>query len=321
MRTKRFRHLYGPVPSRRLGLSLGVDIVPYKICSFDCIYCQLGRTTELTSVPRPIADKPSIMSELKEWLAAGNTADYITFAGSGEPTLNSELADMINEMLCITDLPVAIITNGSLLSDPDVRHAVMNADVLLPSLDAGTESTFQKVNRPVHGLDLKVVVDGLVRARQEFQGEFWLEVVLVKDLNDTQAELHEMAEIIKKIDPDKVQINTVERPSRSGEVFAVSQDTLNRAVLAFGMRSEIITSKHLNAHASKPDESAVEFILNLLSRRPCTLNDITATTGMHIHEVTKHLRDLMSGGLVAATDQSANPYYYLIDKRRETYVQ
>ena len=229
MTKKDYAHLYGPVPSRRLGRSLGVDIVPFKVCSYDCVYCQLGRTTRLTAEPEELVDADEVMSELERWLAKGNTADYITFAGSGEPTLNSDLGAMISRTRELTDIPSAVITNGALLSDLSVIQGVSEADLIVPSLDAGTEETFRRINRPCEGLTLEMVVEGLRLLRQEFAGAIWLEVMLVRDLNDSDAELAAISAVISGLGPDKVQINTVERPSRSGGVSEVSPETLEKA--------------------------------------------------------------------------------------------
>lgn len=303
-----YRYLYGPVPSRRLGLSLGVDIVPFKVCSYDCIYCQLGRTTHLTVDPAELVDAEAVVSELERWLAEGNTADYITFAGSGEPTLNSDLGEMIERVKQLTEIPIAVITNGSLLSNPRVMDAVSRADVLLPSLDAGTEETLQRVNRPCEGLTFESVVGGLLLLKQEFRGGVWLEVMLVHGMNDSDVELAAIAAIADTMNPDKVQINTVERPSRSGSVSAVSQETLEKACKIFGPVSKVIAHRPVASRAHQLGTSK-DAMLNLLRRRPCRLSDIVLGTGMHIHEAVKILRSLMADGLVESIGQAVDPYY------------
>ncbi|HUV04744.1 MAG TPA: radical SAM protein [Armatimonadota bacterium] len=321
MQAKRFKHLYGPVPSRRLGRSLGVDIVPYKVCSYDCIYCQLGRTTRLTSKPQVLIRTDDVIRELQKWLADGHTADYITFSGSGEPTLNSELDEMVGKASLLTDIPIAVITNGSLLSEPAVRAAVSCADLLLPSLDAGTEEVFSLVNRPADGIRFHEVIEGLERARQEFAGEFWLEVMLVQNLNDSEAELEAMRRIIDRMQPDKVQINTVERPSRSGEALPVSDALLSKACEILGPCSEVIAPGPITTKADHACESAEDALLDLLGRRPCKLLDITAGTNLHLHEAVKHLRRLMSKGLVISIGAATDPYYCLAEHEGEKRIQ
>jgi wyosine [tRNA(Phe)-imidazoG37] synthetase (radical SAM superfamily) len=176
-------HIYGPVPSRRLGRSLGVDIVPAKICTLDCVYCQIGRTTEKSTVRRAFFDVRAVLGELKSRLAGGVDADYITIGGSGEPTLNAQLGLLIDGIRQITDIPVAIITNGTLLYRADVRADCAKADVVIPSLDAADAEAFQAVNRPAPDISIEKLVLGLVQFREEFAGQIWLEVFLVEGVN------------------------------------------------------------------------------------------------------------------------------------------
>lgn len=298
---RHYSYLYGPVPSRRLGLSLGVDIVPYKVCSYDCVYCTLGRTTRLTSAPEQLVRAADVVREIEEWLRQGGTADYITFAGSGEPTLNSELGEMVKATKKLTDTPVAVITNGSLLSDRGVYEAVASADLIVPSLDAGTEEAFRQINRPADDLDLMDVISGLQWMAQGFDGAIWLEVMLVKGINDTDAEMRAIQRIINNIYPDRVQINTVERPSRSGDVEAVDADTLERALSLFGSRSEIILGRTTDPRCIAGNKRSEQAILDMLRRRPCTLEDIASAFGMHTHEVLKHIGHLTARNMIEAT--------------------
>jgi wyosine [tRNA(Phe)-imidazoG37] synthetase (radical SAM superfamily) len=272
----KYRYLYGPVPSRRLGRSLGIDIVPYKVCSYDCIYCQLGRTTKLTSTPERLISATDVIREIEQWLKQGGSADYITFAGSGEPTLNVELGEMIRATKKLTDIPLAVITNGSLLGQPDVSDAVSMADVLLPSLDAGTERTFRAVNRPAPGVSFTGMIEDLVRCAQDFTKDIWLEIMLVEGVNDSEAELRAIREIVRRICPNKLQVNTVERPSRSGDAGRVSDETLSRACEILGARAEIIASGVISPVDDRQWQEIEEELMRVLSRRPCTLDDIVA---------------------------------------------
>ncbi len=304
----KYRHLYGPVPSRRLGRSLGVDIVPFKVCSYDCVYCQLGRTTDLTATPRSLVSASEVMREIEQWLKSGGTADYITYAGSGEPTLNSDLGEMIRATKMLTSIPSAVITNGSLLSEPDTGAAISMADVLLPSLDAGTEDTFQTVNRPDKTLSFAKMTEGLVRTSKEFPGQVWLEVMLVDGLNDSEAELQAMRDIIQRACPNKLQINTVERPSRSGNVKRVSDQTLTRALDILGETAEVVDSSLPEHIDSQQWREVEEELLQLLSRRPCTAGDIATASGHNIHEVGKYLRRLQNRGVIEQIGDT-DPYY------------
>jgi len=303
-----YRYLYGPVPSRRLGRSLGVDIVPYKVCSYDCVYCQLGRTTKLTSAPEQLVSAADVIREIEQWLEQGGTADYITFAGSGEPTLNAELGEMIRATQKLTNIPLAVITNGSLLGDPEIREAILIADVLLPSLDAGTERTFRAVNRPAPSVSFLGMREGLVQTAQEFPGQIWLETMLVEGVNDSEAELHAMYEVVRRVCPDKLQINTVERPSRSGDARRVSEQTLIRACDILGRSAEIIARGVVESADSRQWQQIEDELMRMLSRRPCTLDDCVTVSGSNRHEITKHLQRLAQKGLIEQIVDT-DPYY------------
>lgn len=303
-----YRYLYGPVPSRRLGRSLGIDIVPYKVCSYDCIYCQLGRTTKPTFRPERLVNASDVIREIEQWLQEGGTADYITFAGSGEPTLNAELGEMIRATKKLIDIPLAVITNGSLLGETEVLNAVSNVDVLIPSLDAGMECTFQTINRPAPGISFAGMREGLVTAAQLFAKNIWLEVMLVEGVNDSEAELHAMHNIIRQICPDKVQINTVERPSKSGNAGRVPNETLAKACHILGRSAEMITTGVVASLATEQWQQIENELICMLSRRPCTVDDIVAASGHNIHEIIKHLQRLKQKGLIEQIGDT-DPYY------------
>ena len=308
---REYRHLYGPVPSRRLGLSLGVDVVSLKVCCYDCIYCQLGRTTRLIASPERLVDPGDVIQEIEQWVRQGGTADYITFAGSGEPTLNSGLGEMVSAAKALTSIPVAVITNGALLSMSEVREAVSKADLLLPSLDAGTESVFQAINRPAPGISFVGMTDGLVRTGQEFAGSIWLEIMLVRDVNDSDDELLAIGKIARRMSPDKLQISTVERPSRSGEARAVPEDRLLRAREILGETAEIIASRVVAPEDNSQWRQIEEELMRLLSRRPCTLGDLTSVSGRNAGELAKHLQRLVARGLAEQVGDT-DPYYRIV---------
>jgi len=303
-----YQHLYGPVPSRRLGRSLGVDIVPYKVCSYDCIYCQLGRTTRLTSTPEHLVSAEDIIREIQQWLELGGTADYITFAGSGEPTLNAELGKMIRATSKLTNIPLAVITNGSLLDEQAIRDAISLSDVVIPSLDAGTEYTFRKINRSAPDISFVGMREGLVQTAQEYPGQIWLEIMLVEGINDSDDELYAMREIVRRVCPEKLQINTVERPSKSGDARRVSEDTLIKAQEIFGEKAEIIVNHAVAPTDNQQWRELEEELISLLSRRPCTIGDIVAVSGHNVFEATKYLQRLQTRGLIEQIGEN-DPYY------------
>jgi len=200
--------IFGPVPSRRLGFSLGVDLVPFKTCTLDCVYCQLGSTTRKTVLRRPYVPAERIIAELKAALGHGQEIDYITLSGSGEPTLNSQIGWIIDETRKITDTPVAILTNGTLLSIKSVRKELSRADLVIPSLDATSQEVFEKVNRPYLSLRIESVIGGLKAFREEFKGQIWLEVMLVKGINDGADAIESLGKVTAQLGCEKIQLNS-----------------------------------------------------------------------------------------------------------------
>ena len=172
------RFIYGPVPSRRLGRSLGVSPIPRKTCTYSCVYCHLGPTTRLTVARESFFPKDEIYDEIASALPEAD-ADYVTFSGDGEPTLCKDLGWLIRRCKADFDTPVAVITNGSLLSLPEVREELREADLVMPSLDAGSAGVFRQINRPERSLEFDTVIEGLVAFRNEYPGLIWLEVMLV----------------------------------------------------------------------------------------------------------------------------------------------
>ena len=220
--------VYGPVPSRRLGRSLGINPIPFKTCNYSCVYCQLGRTTQMTNQRRDFFSPEEILNEIKRAIEVqggrgGGEIDFVTFIGEGEPTLCKSIGWLIRETIEIVDIPIAVDTNGSLLYREDVRNDLSQADVVMPSLDAGTAGTFRRINRPHRGIDFKKVVEGMEKFRQEYDGEIWLEVMLVKGVNDSEKELEAIKSRLEKIEPDRIYINVPIRPP--AESWAVPPDT------------------------------------------------------------------------------------------------
>ncbi len=291
------KHLFGPVPSRRLGLSLGVDLLPFKTCTLDCVYCQLGRTTCLTLKrekrvsPQEVLAEIRALSEKVEVAGKPSTGpvnfDYLTLAGSGEPLLHLGLDEIIRGAKDSVDKPVVLLTNGTLFFQDQVRREVLEADLIVPSLDAATQATFERVNRPHPDLRIEEVVEGLVRLREEFSGSIWLEVMLVKGVNDCEAEL--IAEAVERIGPDRVQLNTVIRPPAE-PVQPLTPEEMEEMLEIFS-GAEVIA----DWERSLSEKTEVR-IRDLLSRRPCTLEELASLTSLHRNEILKYLEVLEGEG-------------------------
>ena len=288
---KKAKYLFGPVPSRRLGLSLGVDIVDLKTCTQNCIYCQLGIDAKQTTQRKPYVDIDLVIAELKEKISAGLVADYITISGSGEPTLNSRLGELIEKIKKTTGIPVAVITNGTLLSDPQVRKDCSKADAVLPSLDAGDEETFEKINKPAKNIHFDDFIDGLIKFRKEFKGQFWLEVFFCKDVNTSDEQIQNIKSIVEKIHPDKVQLNTAVRPVANSSAICVNRQQMQEIAQKLANNAEVIASfsKEIKTDTNIATQDA---ILEMLKRRPCSLDDICASLGANRNEVLKTIQSL-----------------------------
>ena len=305
-----FKYVFGPVPSRRLGRSLGVDLIPFKTCSYDCLYCQLGHTTNKTAERSSYLPTEKIIRDVEKKIQQGVQADYITLSGSGEPTLHADCGRIIRRIKEITNIPVAVLTNGSLLSDPEVRRDLIMADLVVPSLDAGDPQMFAAVNQPDPSIDFDGVIQGLIDFRREYKGQVWLEVFILKGLTDSDDQIAKIADIIRQAKPHKVQLNTVARPPANAKAQAVTRDELERLARQFGVIAEI-AADFTGVHAQPDSKVRREDILNLLSRRPCTLEDISASLGLHPNESLKHLNHLLEDGRIR-TDQVGAARFYML---------
>ena len=297
MSEKKYTYLFGPVPSRRLGRSLGVDIVPMKTCTLDCVYCQLGKTGEKRLKRKSYVPVDEVLAELRTAVEAGLNANYITISGSGEPTLNIDLGRLIEGIKKITDIPAAVLTNGTLLTDPAVRADCSKADLVLPSLDAGDEETFRKINRPHKNLSFDGIVEGLITFRQEFSGRIWLEVFLIEDFNTDIEQIKKIKTLIDRIRPDKVQLNTVDRPTAERNIKPVSREKLKQIAEQLGPNAEIICAVEQNKY-NKIVGTKPETVLAMLKRRPCSLDDICSGLGLAPNEALKLISRLQQQGVI-----------------------
>jgi wyosine [tRNA(Phe)-imidazoG37] synthetase (radical SAM superfamily) len=285
--------IFGPVPSRRLGFSLGVDIIPYKTCSFDCIYCELGKTDCKTIESVEGINPDDVLTELEQVLSASPlTLDYITVSGSGEPTLHPQLGLIIQEIKKITSVPVALLTNGSLLFNDEVLERVLAADVVVPSLDASDEGIFQIVNRPHPSLTFDQLIAGLIKLGKSKGPRIWLEVLLLGGINDTPEQIKGFGQFIKKINPEKIHLNTVVRPPVENYAVSLSNEQLKAIQKTLGPRAEIISGPAQDKVQTKSlwQESKIS---ELVVRRPCTAEDIAQFLGLSLEETVPVLNRLI----------------------------
>jgi wyosine [tRNA(Phe)-imidazoG37] synthetase (radical SAM superfamily) len=303
------KYVYGPVPSRRLGVSLGVDLIPKKICTYDCIYCQIGRTTHQTMERKEYVPASSILRDcreaLKEW---GDRVDYVAISGSGEPTLNQAIGEVIEGIKELTSVPVTVITNSALLHQAEVRKALLLADVVMPSLDAATTSVFHTINRPHPSLEITQIIQGLTDFRREYKGKIWLEILLCRGVNDGGEEIEQLRKAIRAIQPDKVQLNTVVRPAMEDYAVALSLDTMEQIRASLGGKTEII-AEFAGHGQTIPGEHVEEEIIHLIQRRPVTPDDLARILGLHNLEITKILDKLTKDGRITYRVFNHRLYY------------
>lgn len=309
----KYEHLFGPVLSRRLGLSLGIDLIPYKVCSFDCVYCEAGRTTNLTSIRNEYIKTNDILNEVDVYLSNKPTLDYITFSGAGEPTLHKDIAKITKYIKDkYPQYSLALITNSSLLGDAQMREDIKNIDLVLPSLDAVSEDVFKKINRPTNDIKASDIVEGLVRFREMFNGKIYLEVFIIEGLNDTEAELSLIKKACERIKPDLIQINTLDRPGTEDWVAASTKENLERIKAFFEpMSVEIIAKISMSDKAPVHIHTEIDDIVSLIKRRPCTQPEIIKLTNLHINTINKYLRYLIEQDIIEEKKEKRGVFYKL----------
>ncbi len=287
-------YFYGPVPSRRLGISLGADLIPLKTCSFDCLYCQLGRGGKKTATRRFYADLEKFKEELKTILKRNKTIDYITISGSGEPTLHKDLDKIIKTIKKTSknNYPVCVITNSSLLYRKAVRQELKEADLIIPSLDAATPTVFRKINRPHESISFAKVIKGLIALRKEYKGKIWLEIMFVGGVNDSLSQAEKFKSIIKKIKPDKVQLNTPIRPA-GVKISLPKEKRLEKIKDILSEDAEVIVTFAPQRKAFKDSRNLEKKILRFLEVRPATLQDFSNSLGLNSNVIIKCVDSLL----------------------------
>lgn len=313
-----YKYLFGPVPSRRLGMSLGIDLIPKKVCSLDCVYCEVGKTTKLSTDRLEYVKYDKVTAELNNFMSTNPEIDYITFSGSGEPTLNSRIGDVLNFIKKnYPDIKTAVLTNGTLLSDKNLRKELLKADVILPSLDAAGQEAFKKINRPAPGISLQDYIQGLIDLRKEYQGKIWLEVLFLKGYNDSEKELIRLKEAIEKIKPDSIQLNTLDRPGTVEGLIPLTKDELQNIIDFWGFNNvEIIASQLQRTNVSSYRSDVESAILETIARRPCTLDDLHQLLGIHINEINKYLGTLEAEEKIETQSLKRGVFYQLKQKNK-----
>jgi wyosine [tRNA(Phe)-imidazoG37] synthetase (radical SAM superfamily) len=311
-------YVFGPVPSRRLGQSLGIDTIPLKTCNWNCVYCQLGRTMPLTNERREYVPAEDILLEVEQVLKsrANGEIDWVTFVGSGEPTLHRDLGWLIRQIKTLTDKPIAVITNGSLLYMPQLRRELSVADAVLPTLDAGTAKLYRKINRPHAQVTFERLVDGLVAFREGYQGKLWVEVMLVRGLNDTSQALHEIAKVLQRIKPDAVHINLPTRPPSETWVQPPDEEGLMRAISILGNIAEVVHPAEGSFDLSGY-ENVVDAVIGIITRHPMRQDELERTLSRWSSgQVNETLADLVVSGRAQIVERygaqfwSAAPAHY-----------
>lgn len=302
------QYCFGPVQSRRLGISLGVDLVPHKTCTLNCVYCECGRTTVLTDEIKEYVPTAAVIEELAAILSTHPDLDIITFSGSGEPTLHSGIGTIIEHLKSNYRYNIAVLTNGTLLYKSDVRKRLYDADIVIPSLDAATEQAFAKICRPHKALSLHTIIEGIAQFRKEFKGLLILEIFIVPGINDTPKELEALVNTAHSINPHRIQLNYLDRPGAEKWVTAVSIETLKQFAALFKPIPVDIpgTPEYRLLELSLPLR---EMILSTIERRPSTVDDLAYSLGKDHQFVEKILGELVEQGVAEYYEEARGRFY------------
>lgn len=308
------KYIFGPIHSRRLGVSLGIDLLPYKTCSFDCIYCECGCTNRLTVIREEFFPTDSVIKELDEYLSKRPSLDYITFSGSGEPTLHSgigRIIDFIKDRY--PEYRIAVLTNGTLLGDKGVQADISKADVVIPSLDGATDESFSKICRPDPSITVSNTVNGIAAFRDVYSGIMILEIFIVPGVNDSDDEIEAFKTACGKISPDAIQLNHLARPGCVDWITIPSKDRLleikkKLEPLPVQLIEPKETSAEGNPILSDDPESAV---MKVIGRRSVSIADIALTIGTDRTRAENLISGLEKKGLIERTAVGSEIYYLL----------
>ena len=308
------KYTFGPVSSKRLGQSLGVDLLPPKSCSWNCVYCQLGKTRKFVTDRQEFFPREEVLDEIRQAIAANSALDWITFVGSGETMLYKGIGWLIGEVKKLTITPVAVITNGSLFYLPEVREELLAADAVLPSLNAGSEALHTQIDRPAPGLTFRRHVDGLVAFRREYKGRLWIEVMLLGGINDSDEALHELASVIKEINPDMVHLVLPTRPAPEQEVRLPSEERSEQAIAILSTVATVIHPvKGTMDLRSAPD--MLEAVTAIVSRHPVQQLELQKAIADCFpgekDKVSAVMQDMLATGRFKLVDHDGEPYWVL----------
>lgn len=310
-----YQYIFGPVPSRRLGSSLGVDIVPFKTCSMDCVYCECGATTCLTLDRKEYIPVNDVLKELDDFLSRKPELNYITFSGGGEPTLNSGIGRIVSHLKAnFPQYKICLLTNSTFLGDPVLIEELKAIDLIIPSLDASSEEEFSKINKAPAPLKLSDIINNLITFKKQSPALFWLELFIVPGINDSDESIKRFVEAVKKIRPDKVQLNSLDRPGTESWVKSVSHETANLFLNALKPYTEVeIIAKFKyddNASSGEAVSGNIEDkILKLISRRPFTIEDILFALPIEKTLIEQALRNLRKDGKISEERKERGIFY------------
>lgn len=306
--------IFGPVLSGRLGLSLGVEVIPSKFCSFDCIYCECGKTNHLTLTRKEYVLVSRILSDLETYFASGcsdiDKIDVITITGAGEPALNSRLLDIIHGIRKLTSKPIALLTNASHIHLKEIRREYADVDILVPSLDSVLESSFNKIDKPHSDIKLEQIIQGLIDFKLEYsEVPMWLEILMLHGMNDSEEDIQALEKVIKKINPDRVHVGTLTRPGAYDGCIAIDTESLK------------LIQERLGAIAYRKAGEFDTFIMkpfNLLStlkRRPMTFAELTKISGMSDEDLKLELRQLVYHKKIKKISLNQEQFYSAVINR------
>jgi wyosine [tRNA(Phe)-imidazoG37] synthetase (radical SAM superfamily) len=309
----KYKHIFGPIISRRLGISLGIDLTPGRTCTLNCLYCECGKTAELTTLRREYVPTAEVISELRDFLNGNPRLDSITFSGSGEPTLHSGIGAIIDMLKA--EFParrVTVLTNSTLLSEPDVRADLLKADLVIPSLDAVSEKAFRAINRPDASLRSAGVIEGLVTFTHEYKGEIWLEVFIIPGVNDCEEELALLRDVFTRLRVTRIQLNTLDRPGAAQWIHPIPRQNLEEIARRLGDTVEVISRPLSRARCTSYTDDIEQRVLAILRVRPSTLEDLAGALGISTLETGTYLDVLLHGGRVKTQREERGTFYLVV---------